>query len=186
MEEAKNQELQQIEKPKEIEPVETLPPTDFSEPLESPEPSEPSEPIGEVDRSGISAEEIEQEISDLMGTAPTADEKQNVHSFLFNVARADDTTKLGNLKEEEVGTPKLPIRTYKDLALFCKDVGNMAYFHDYFMAKSEIVTSTSLSKDAKLINLAVMQRKEIADVTKPKTENTGWFKKKNKNEEPSF
>ncbi len=132
----------------------------------------------------MSAEEIEKQISDLVGTAPVADEKQNVHSFLFNVARADDTTKLGNLKEEEVGLPKLPVRTYKELALFCKDVGNMGYFHDYFMAKSEIMTSTSLSKDAKLIDLAVMNRKEIADVTKPKVENTGWFKKKNK--QPSF
>lgn len=132
----------------------------------------------------MSAEEIEKQISDLVGTAPVADEKQNVHSFLFNVARADDTTKLGNLTPEEVGIPKLPIRTYKELALFCRDVGNMAYFHDYFNAKSEIMTSSSLSKDAKLIDLAVMNRKEIADVTKPKVENTGWFKKKNK--QPSF
>ncbi len=132
----------------------------------------------------MSAEELEQQISELVGTAPTPDEKQNVHSFLFNVARADDTTKLGNLKEEEVGFPKLPVRTYKDLALFCKEVGNMPYFQDYFNKKAEIMTSTSLSKDAKLIDLAVMNRKEIADVTTPKAENTGWFKKKNKN--PSF
>lgn len=130
--------------------------------------------------SGLSAEEIEQQISDLVGTAPVAEEKQNVHSFLFNVVRADDTTRLGNLTSEEVGTPKLPTRTYQELALFCRDVGNMKYFHDYFMAKSQIITSTSLSKDAKLIDLAVVNKKEIADVSKPRNENTGWFKKKNK------
>ncbi len=132
----------------------------------------------------LTPEEIERQVEELIGTAPIADEKQNVHTFLFNVAKADDTTKLGNLSAEEVGVPKLPIRTYKDLALFCRDVGNMAYFHDYFMAKSEIVTSTSLSKDAKLINLAVINKKEISDVTTPKVENKGWFKKKEKT--PSF
>ncbi len=126
----------------------------------------------------MSAEEVEQQIAQLVGTAPMPDEKQNVHSFLFNVARADDTTKLGNITAEEVGLPKLPIRTYKELALFCSDVGNMEYFSKYFKAKSEIMTSTSLSKDAKLINLAVMTRKEVADVTKPRTINKGWFTKK--------
>lgn len=131
-------------------------------------------------------EDIEKEIEDILkdktaGTEPVADEKQNVHSFLFNVSKANDTTKLGNLTSEEVGLPKLPTRTYKDLALFCKNVGNMPYFQDYFLAKAEIVTSTSLSKDALLIKLAVVNRKEIADVTKaPLTENRGWFKRKGK------
>ena len=128
----------------------------------------------------MSVEEIEKQISQIVGTAPVADEKQNVHSFLFNVARASDTTKLGYLSIEEVGLPKLPIRTYKELALFCKDVGNMDYFNNYFLAKAEIMTSTSLSKDAKLISLAVMHRKEIADVTKPRVENKGWFRRKKK------
>ncbi len=138
---------------------------------------EASKKPGEIE---MTVEEIEKEISDLMGTAPMPEEKQNVHSFLFNVVRAEDTIKLGNLTSEEVGMPKLPVRTYQELALFCKDVGNMKYFHDYFKAKSEIMTSSSLSKDAKLINLAVVTKKEIADVSKPKVENTGWFKKKSK------
>ena len=129
----------------------------------------------------LTEEQIEEQISNLVGTVPTGEEKQTVHSFLFNVARADDTTKLGNLTKEEVGDPKLPIRTYKDLALFCSSVANMGYFSDYFLAKSEIMTSSSLSKDAKLINLAVMTRKEIADTTpKEQKENKGWFRKKNK------
>ncbi len=131
----------------------------------------------------LTQEQVEEQLSELVGTVPTGDEKQNVFSFLFNVAKAKDTTKLGNLTKEEVGEPKLPVRTYKDLALFCSKVANMNYFSDYFLAKSEIMTSTSLSKEAKLINLAVMTRKEIADKTEkvePK-ENKGWFKsKKNK------
>ncbi|KKL98953.1 hypothetical protein LCGC14_1819320, partial [marine sediment metagenome] len=112
---------------------------------------------------------------------PDSQGAQNIHSFLSTVATSEDTTKLGNLTAEEVGLPKLPIRTYKELALFCKKVGNMPYFDEYFLAKSEIMTSTSLSKEALLLKLAVVNRKEIADVTKTKpTENRGWFKKKNK------
>jgi hypothetical protein len=144
---------------------------------------QPQEQVGEKKELEMSAEEIEEQISELVGTAPQADEKQNVHTFLFNVVKAQDTTKLGNLKEEEVGLPKLPVRTYQELALFCNDVGNMPYFTKYFNKKSEIMTSTSLSKEAKLINLAVMHRKEIADVTEQKKENRGWFGKKNKPQE---
>ena len=124
-------------------------------------------------------EQLADEIAALVGTAPTGEEKHSVHNFLHNVAIALDTTKVGNLSAEEVGTPKLPQRTYKELALFCSDVANMGYFSQYFLKKAEILTSTSLSKDAKLISLAIMTRKEIADVSeKPRAENRGWFKRR--------
>lgn len=124
-----------------------------------------------------SPEEMEQ-LKALMGATPSSEEKQNVHTFLHNVATADDTTKLGNLKEEELGMPKIPQRTYQELAVFCEDVANMKYFGEYFRKKAEIITSTSLSKEAKLISLAVLTRREHADVTKPRAINKGWFKKK--------
>jgi len=116
--------------------------------------------------------------------SPSEEQKQSVHTFLHNVATAKDTTKVGNLKEEEVGLPNLPIRTLKELALFCNDIANMDYFSDYFRARSEIVTATSLSKDAKLINLAVVSRRQIEDVTRPRKLNKGWFKKKEEPAEP--
>jgi hypothetical protein len=106
---------------------------------------------------------------------------QNVHAFLREVAAAKDTTKTGFLTAEELGTPELPNRTFKELALFCDDIGNMGFFSDYFIKRSEILTSTSLSKEAKLLELAVISRRQLEDVTKPKKkENKGWFKKKDK------
>jgi hypothetical protein len=127
----------------------------------------------------LSEDEIAERLASLVGTTPTAEERQNVHTFLHNVAVARDTSKTGFLEKEELGMPLLPVRTYKELALFCNDVANMKYFSDYFNKKAEIATSTSLSKEAKLLSLAVMQRKEVADVTPaPKKENRGWFKKK--------
>ncbi len=113
------------------------------------------------------------------GIAPVPDEKHNVHRFLHSVATSDDTTKTGYLSEEEVGLAKLPLRTYKELALFCKEIGNMDYMSDYFNKKAEILTSTSLAKGGFLTQLAVMMRRESTNLLKaPMKENKGWFKKK--------
>lgn len=113
--------------------------------------------------------------------APQPDEKHNVHTFLNKVAISNDTTKTGNLTSEEIGFTPYSLRTYKQLALTSNALCNDELWGDYFMKKGEILTSTSLSKDAKLISLAVVQRRELADMTKkPMTQNKGWFKKGNK------
>ncbi len=135
------------------------------------------EPIEELSEADL------EQLRQLGGTTPVAEERQNVHTFLHNVATAEDTTKVGFLNDEEIGMPRLPSRTYKDLALFCEEVANMDYYAAYFNKKSEILTSTSLSKDAKLITLAVSQKREFADATKPRKVNKGWFNKKEKIEE---
>ncbi len=109
---------------------------------------------------------------------PVPEEKQNVFSFLNKVATSDDTTKVGNLTAEEVGLPKLSLRTYKEMELISGTIMNNQFFADYYKAKGEILTSTSLSKDAKLLNLAVIQKRVVEDATKPRKINKGWFKKK--------
>lgn len=105
----------------------------------------------------------------------------NIHKFLQDVVTAKDTTKLGYLGETELGTPKYPLRTLKELNLFCNEVANMKDFADYFLMQGEIMTSTSLSKDAKLLDLSVVTRRELGDIThrpKKKKKPSGWFKKK--------
>ena len=110
--------------------------------------------------------------------APVPEEKYNVHSFLNKVATASDTTKVGYLKEEELGMPLKTLRTHKEMALIAHKIMDNQGLGDYYNAKGEITTSTSLSKNAKLINLAVIQKKIVEDETKPRKENKGWFKKK--------
>lgn len=103
----------------------------------------------------------------------------NMHTFFTNVVKSSDTTKTGNLANEEIGLPKVPVRTYKELALFSKDIINDNRWADYFDKMSEIQTSTSLSKEGFLMRLQVTTKKELADVSpKEKKENKGWFKKK--------
>ena len=109
---------------------------------------------------------------------PQREEKHNTHTFLHEVSTSKDTTKTGNLTSEEVGLAKLPLRCLKELEVISKELVDDDIWAGIFQKEAEIVTATSLSKDAKLINLAVVTRKEIGDVTKPRVENKSWFKKK--------
>lgn len=113
-----------------------------------------------------------------IGAIPLPEEKFNVHTFLHKVATANDTTKIGNLTEEELGTLKHPIRTHKSIALICKNIIGNDFLAKYFEAESEIATSTSLSRNGFLIKSATTTTRQIADVTKPRKVNKGWFKKK--------
>jgi len=115
-----------------------------------------------------------------------SESKSNVHSFLTNVVKGKDTTKTGNLTADELGMPKIPVRTMKELSLFSKEVASEDEWAEYFKSLSEIQTSTSLSKEGLLLKLSVTQKKELADMT-PKTRkvNKGWFKKKEEPQEVS-
>lgn len=115
--------------------------------------------------------------------SPAQEEKNNVHTFLKHVVDSPDTTKLGNLEAQEVGFIKYPLRTMKDCALIAEKIIGNDYVKDYYNKKSEIVSAPSLSKDAKLISLAVVQRREIGDITRRRRPNAGWFRPKQKEEE---
>lgn len=107
-----------------------------------------------------------------------AEQKQNQHTFFTKVIQTEDTTRVGNLNIEELGEPKIPLRSCKELALFCKEIWQQDEWADYFEKEAQDLTATSLSKDAILIKLSVTNKKELADVTpKEKKKNKGWFKK---------
>ena len=116
-------------------------------------------------------------------SVPTQEAKYTVHVFLHRVATANDTTKVGYLKDEEVGTPRHPTRALKSFALIASDIIKNDVISNYFNKESEIVTSTSLSRDGFLVKQAVTQTRQIADVTKQRQKNSGWFKKKDENSE---
>lgn len=129
-------------------------------------------------------EEEKQQLQDILGYGSNVNSaNQSVHTFLFNVATAKDTTKLGNLKDEEIGKLDNPIRSYKFLSLFAEKIMNKDGLKEFFDQRSEIGTSTSLSRDGFLTKMAVVQRKELADLSpkEKKKENKSWFKSKDKN-----
>lgn len=127
----------------------------------------------------ISDVELAKEIEGLIGATPRADDKANAHTFLTKVAESDNTTKTGNLSDIELGMLPLTERSYKELALISGDIMGNDYFMNYFNKEAEILTATSLSKEAKLIELAVIQRREFSrGEHKSRKQNSGWFKKK--------
>lgn len=120
---------------------------------------------------------LEDALKSYGGAAP--EEKQNIHAFLNKVATSTDTTKTGYLKDEELGHTAYALRTYKKMALDAESICKDKAWAEYFQKKGEILTATSLSRDAKLLSLAVLRKTELADVTtQPRKENKGWFTKK--------
>ena len=108
--------------------------------------------------------------------------KSNLHSFFIKIIQTPDTAKTGNLTAEELGISNLPVRTYKELALFSKDIADQKEWGEFFDKMSEIQTSTSLSKEGFLINKSVTKKNELSDVT-PRRKNSGWFKSNKEDKE---
>jgi len=109
-----------------------------------------------------------------------SESKDTSVSFFRDVIKNKDSSKIGNLSEEELGIPQLPIRTLQELGMLSKEVFERYTFADYFNKQAEIVLATSLSKHGFLIKQVGTSKKEIADVSpKERKQNGGWFKKKN-------
>jgi len=128
----------------------------------------------------IISERDKADMAELLGYGGQApDGKHNVHTFLHNVVKADDTLRLGNLTPEELGNAKTPVRALQHLALFANDIMNKKALAEFFIAESEIITRSSLSSGGFLIKTSITNKKELADVTpKERKENPAWYKSK--------
>lgn len=129
----------------------------------------------------MSDEITEQEAQELIRSF--SESKATMHTFFRDVVKTSDTLKVGNLSPDELGMSALPVRSYKELALFCEEVANQPQFTKYFDAMSEIQTASSLSKEGFLMKLSVTQKKELKDTSPEKKSNRGWFKKKDDQEQ---
>ena len=130
----------------------------------------------------LSDEEALMKIAQAMkGESPTSDEKQNVHTFLFNVATSNDTTKTGNLQVDkdinELGVPQYTVRGAKEMALISNMIMDNEYFAKYFEIDAENTLATSLSREGFLVKQGTTQTKFVGDVTKRRKVNKGWFGK---------
>jgi len=140
----------------------------------------------------VTEEEIElspeekQEIYDYLNkadSAPMPEEKHTVHTFLYRIATAPDTTKVGFLDAEELGKPRHPLRAYKEFALLSKEVIDNPYLANIFAQHAEILTSTSLSREGFLVKQGTTQTRQISDITRKRSQNKSWFKKKDEGSE---
>lgn len=111
--------------------------------------------------------------------SPSLDDKQSVHAFLNNVATATTTTKVGNLRDDkdlnELGIPAHNVRGSLEMARISDKIMNNPFFKDYFAAEAEESLATSLSREGFLVRQATTSTKQVADVTKRRKINKGWF-----------
>lgn len=128
----------------------------------------------------MSEEEALLKIANIMkDNAPTQDEKHNVHTFLHDVIVAEDTIKTANLRVDkdidELGVPSYPVRAAREMALVAEKIMGNTYFQNYFEKEAEITLATSLSREGFVVKQATVQTKQVADITKRRKVNTGWF-----------
>lgn len=112
---------------------------------------------------------------------PSEEDRQSIFSFLFNVATSKDTTKIGNLRDDkdlnEIGNTNYTVRGAKQMALIAEDIMDNDYFRNFFDKEAEITLSSSLSREGFLVRQASTQTKQVADITKRRKINKGWFGK---------
>ena len=131
----------------------------------------------EIDEELEALEEELKKYEDKDTSSPTAAKKDNIFKFFRDILTVKDTTRIGNLKPEELGLSKLGVRHYLELANFMDSEG-MDTVKDYFVNRSNIVTSTSMSRKGFWSQLFVTQiKREQKDKVK-EPEKKGWFKKK--------
>jgi hypothetical protein len=113
---------------------------------------------------------------------PALDEKQTVHTFLLSVVTAPDSRKIGNLRDDkdlnELGFPRRNVRGSFELARISRKLMNNEFFATYFEEEAENILATSLSREGFLVRQATTQVKKVADITKRRKVNRGWFGKK--------
>lgn len=137
----------------------------------------------------MSDEEALMKIADAMRKSSDAstDEKQSVFNFLFNVASAKDTTKIGNLRDDkdmnELGKPYNTVRGCKQMALISDKIMGNEYFKDFFLSESENTLSTSLSREGFLIKQGTTKTSQVVDATRRRKINKGWFGKESVEEQ---
>ena len=94
-------------------------------------------------------------ISDEMNY-PQPEEKITIFSIFKKIIDTFDTSKVGNLDENEL----FAVRQLQHLALFCGKL-NYSELDEYFRKKGEVVLATSLSKKGAIIEALVTQKRHL-------------------------
>lgn len=125
--------------------------------------------------------EVQQAVG-AMGGYPDPPSKESLMKFFrdilaFTKLDYDKISKTGNLSVGEIGFLSLPTRNYLSLANYV-EVEGWDKVAGYLRMKANIVSGTSLSKKALLLNLAITQKRVSKSLGAPSREvKTGLFGK---------
>lgn len=109
-------------------------------------------------------------------------EENGIDNFFLEVVRDNNSLKIGNLDEDELGMPDIPLRTALELKRDCESIPSLNSFAKDFENQAIDLIHTSLSKNGFLINARITQKKGLIETTKKKKRRTGLFGKKEEEE----
>jgi hypothetical protein len=102
---------------------------------------------------------------------PTAPEKESVNKIFREIINHDKSrvlAKLGYLKEEEVGSIKIPVRTYFHFSTYAESEGNQKV-SEYLLKRAADLTEPSLSINAKWMDLLIAVKRSQQNIASPRT-----------------
>jgi len=91
--------------------------------------------------------------------SPPPISKDTVFKFFNKILDSKDSTKVGNLSLQELGSLRLSVRSYQEIALYA-DAEGLDKVAKYFKDKAEIIARTSMSKKGFWSQLFVTQIKK--------------------------
>ena len=91
--------------------------------------------------------------------APSHEVKDNIYKFFRDVLKEEDSTRIGNVKDEELGRATKSIRALHNIADYA-EVEELDKVSEYIRNKALTITSTSMSRKGWFLSLAVTQIKK--------------------------
>lgn len=89
---------------------------------------------------------------------PAYSPKDDLYSLFWKVVKSRDSSKVGNLKKDELGMLDLSVRDCQKIALLARTLAHPG-FAIFFEKQAEIILATSASREGWLPTLFVSQRK---------------------------
>ncbi len=110
---------------------------------------------------------------DIKNSYPTPEDKLSIFKLFNKIFETDDTTKVANLKKDELQV----VRNIQSAALTLEEAYEYEPVANYFRKKAEIVLATSLSRDGALLNALITQKRQLSTEKKREVDSK-WNKKK--------
>ena len=106
----------------------------------------------------LEEEEAERQQESYDDQTPTYSPKDDLYSLFWKVVKSKESSKVGNLKKDELGMLDLSVRDCQKIALLARTLGHEG-FAKFFAKQGEIILATSASREGWLPTLFVSQRK---------------------------
>jgi hypothetical protein len=115
--------------------------------------------------------ELEQAKSDY--GSPSPEKKDNMFKFFREILSLEETWKVGNLDDTEIGKIDLSVRSNLDIALYLEKKG-LHKIAEYFQQSADVVAAPTMGRKGFMAQLFVTQIKRDQKVGTP-AKKKGWI-----------